>query len=191
MALGQDAYKTAPDNYRLEFENEWTRISRATFRPGDKIPVHEHPPSATIYVYLTDGGKIRFSHSTPNRVVERPEVKAGAIRFTRGMAEIHDAEYLGSAQSEYLRIEAKTKVDLPQRTMRLAADNAGPIDSPQVRVRRTSCAAGDACMAEYPTVVVSIDKQGASWIAAGQRLTPESTATNLILVEFKSNSSGN
>jgi hypothetical protein len=62
LFVTQDPYQRAPENFQLEFENAWTRVSRVTFRPGDKIPEHDHPAFPTVYVYLTDAGPARFSH---------------------------------------------------------------------------------------------------------------------------------
>jgi hypothetical protein len=183
-ALAQDPYQIAPQNYRLEFENQHTRVSRATLRPGDRIPVHDHPAHSTVYVYLTDGGPARFSHETPKFSIERAAVKAGGIRINQGMKETHQVEYLGSAASEYLRIELKSNPTLPRRTTRLAPDDPGPFENEKFRIRRVSCpAASSRCVAEFPSVVVSIDARAALWVAPGQPL--EASATPLILVEFR------
>src|SRR5450759_3363865 len=65
MACAQQPYSTLPQNYTLAFENESVRISRVKYSPVDKLPVHSHPSIPTVYVYLTDGGPIRFIHKTP------------------------------------------------------------------------------------------------------------------------------
>lgn len=99
-AAAQNAYETAPRNYRLEFENESVRISRAMFAPGDKLPVHDHPGNPTVFVYMTDGGPIRFTHVKPAFTAERRAVKEGAIRYHTGAKETHIVEYMGDAPSE-------------------------------------------------------------------------------------------
>ena len=69
-----------------------------------------HP---TVYVYTTDGGPIRFLH-VEGYSIDRPAVKAGGIRFNRGMVEQHEVESLSEIPSEYLRIELKTEpLELP------------------------------------------------------------------------------
>ena len=181
----QDPYTTAPRNYQLEFENEYTRVSRATLRPGDRIPTHDHPAFSTVYVYLTDGGPARFSHDAPQFTVERPAVKAGAIRINRGMKETHHVEYLGTAPSEYLRIELRNEPPLTQRTTRLAADDPGPFEIAKLRIRRAACSGAAECIAEFPTVAVSIDKRSSRWAAPGEPIVNEPDATPLILIEFK------
>jgi len=182
---GQNPYKIAPDNYRLEFENEYTRVSRATLRPGDKIPTHDHPASSTVYVYLTDGGPARFIHDSPSFSVERPAVKAGGIRINRATKETHRVEYLGSEESEYLRIELRNDPPLSQRTTRIAPDETGTFENAKVRIRRASCVQPATCVAEFPTVAMSIDKRACQWLSPGQVITNEAGKTPLILVEFK------
>jgi beta-alanine degradation protein BauB len=104
-AAAQDPYQVAPENYHLVFENEWARATRVTYRPGDKLPVHSHPPTpTTVYVYVTDGGPIRFGHVTGEHVegvmITRKAVQAGAIRFAHGAPETHTVEYLGDAPTD-------------------------------------------------------------------------------------------
>jgi len=181
----QDPYKVAPNNYRLEFENEYTRVSRATLRPGDKIPTHDHPSFSTLYVYLTDGGPATFSHDSPKFTVKRPAVQAGGIRINRGMKETHHVEYLGSTPSEYLRIELRNDPPLAERTTRLAPDEPGPFENAKLRVRRAACSASANCAAEYPTVVVSIDKRASYWVNRGEPIVNDGGPTQLILIEFK------
>ena len=86
LLRAQDPYQVAPDHYHLTFENEWVRATRVTYAPHDKAPVHAHPPTpTTVYVYVTDGGPIRFVHVTGEHVagvqIVRKAVQAGAIRF--------------------------------------------------------------------------------------------------------------
>src|SRR5688572_7282865 len=117
----QNPYQAAPDNYKLEFENDWVRVSRVTYRPGDKLPVHEHPALPTVYVYVTDGGPIQFGHQQ-FAAARRGAVKAGQIRFNKGNKETHTTEYLGDTPSEYVRVELKTEpFELPARDVRIAA----------------------------------------------------------------------
>jgi hypothetical protein len=75
-AFGQDPCK-------LEFENEWVRVSRVAYAPFGKAKTHDHPAYPTVYVYTTDGGPIRFRHNDGIEI-DRGSVKAGGIRFNRG-----------------------------------------------------------------------------------------------------------
>jgi hypothetical protein len=185
----QDPYKIAPNNYRLEFQNEYTRVSRVTLRPGDKIPTHDHPAFSTVYVYLTDGGPATFRHDSPAFTVKRPAVQAGGIRINRGMKETHHVEYLGSAPSEYLRIELRNDPPLLERTTRLAPNEPGPFENAKLRVRRVACAAAENCIAEHPSVIVSIDERASQWVNRGEPIVNDAGPRQLILIEFKTPSS--
>jgi len=113
-AAAQDPYRVAGDHYHLVFENSWMRATRVTYGPHETAPVHRHPPTpTTVYVYLTDGGVMRFHHVTGENVagvsIDRKPVLAGAIRFAHGAPETHSVEYLGDIPTEYARIELRTE----------------------------------------------------------------------------------
>jgi hypothetical protein len=155
--LSQDPYQVAADHYHLVFENQWVRATRVTYGPHETAPVHNHPPNpVTIYVYVTDGGVMQFNHMTGFRrsgvVIERPAVKAGAIRVSHGQPETHSVKYLGDEPTEYARIELRTEADVPLRDVRLppytfdkpsAAETQ--FENGQVRIVRVLCAAGQKC----------------------------------------------
>jgi hypothetical protein len=137
MAHAQQPYSALPRNYTLAFENDTVRISRVKYSPGDKLPVHSHPSVPTVYVYLTDGGPIRFIHRTPNVTIVRDEVKRGQVRFNRNaQVETHETEYLGDAASEYLRVELKTAPGPQHQDTRLVDDADFPWEDPQLRISR-------------------------------------------------------
>jgi peptidoglycan/xylan/chitin deacetylase (PgdA/CDA1 family) len=173
-SAAQDPYRVAPGNYHFVFENEWARATRVTFSPHDRLLVHQHPPTpTTVYVYVTDGGAIRFNHVTGDNVaglnIVRKPVLAGGIRFAHGAPETHTVEYLGDAPSEYARIELRTEpIDRPVRDVRLPPEPADlskssrsvRFENGQVRIVHVICAAGEACPASEhagdPAVVVTI-----------------------------------
>ena len=162
LAHGQDPYATLPRNYKVEFENESVRISRVTYFPGDRLAVHSHPSNPTVYVYLTDGGPIRFIHTTPRFTIERPAVKAGGIRFNRNArVETHRVEYLGDAPAESLRIELKTTPGPPHRDMRLHGDDDFPWEDPQVRISRFH---GTPPKSTRPAILIHIPSRSFSWL---------------------------
>lgn len=170
----EDPYRVAPRNYHFVFENEWARATRVTFKPRDKLPVHRHPPTpTTVYVYVTDGGAIRFNHVTGDHVaglsIVRKPVLAGAIRFAHGAPETHAVEYLGDAPTEYARIELRTEpIDRPVRDVRVPPEPADfsmssrsvRFENGQVRITHVICAAGQTCPASEhaadPAVVVTM-----------------------------------
>jgi hypothetical protein len=167
----QDPYQVAADHYHLVFENQWVRATRVTYGPHETAPVHNHPPNPiTIYVYATDGGVMQFNHMTGFRtsgvVIDRPPVKAGAIRVSHGQPETHSVKYLGDEPTEYARIELRTEpLDVPMRDVRLppytfdkpsAAETQ--LENGQFRIMRILCAAGQKCPvsehADDPAVVI-------------------------------------
>jgi hypothetical protein len=71
LACAQNPYSILPKNYSLEFENDYVRISRVKYFPGDKLAVHSHPSIPTVYVYLADGvrsGSVTRLPSSPSNV---------------------------------------------------------------------------------------------------------------------------
>lgn len=104
----QDPLATLPGNYRVVLENETVRVIHVMYRPNEKLPVHDHPKTPTIYAYLSDSGPVRFSHQEEHAfAVVRKPVKAGTFRVSPGRVEIHEVENLGGVASEFLRIELR------------------------------------------------------------------------------------
>jgi hypothetical protein len=162
MARAQQPYSTLPRNYTLAFENESVRISRVKYSPGDKLPVHSHPSIPTVYVYLTDGGPIRFIHKTPKVTIVRAEVKAGQVRFNRNArVETHETEYLGDSASEYLRVELKTTPGPPHLDARLVDDADFPWEDPQLRIGRFH---GLPPALPRPSILVNLSTGSFTWI---------------------------
>ena len=162
MARAQQPYSTLPRNYTLALENESVRISRVKYSPGDKLPVHSHPSIPTVYVYLTDGGPIRFIHKTPKVTIVRAEVKAGQVRFNRNArVETHETEYLGDSASEYLRVELKTTPGPPHLDTRLLEDADFPWEDPQLRISRFH---GPPPGVSRPSILVNLATGSFKWI---------------------------
>ena len=153
----------------LEFENPWVRIMRVHYAPHEKTAVHDHPPTPTVYVYVTDGGRLRLSHEGEEPVM-RPPVKQGGIRFQKGVSERHAVEEMDGVESQYIRIELKTQpVDLPVEDVRRAPADSTPYESGMIRIVRVHCAAHAACPAsahpENPAAVVTAGRF--QWVVAG------------------------
>jgi hypothetical protein len=164
LAWAQSPYSALPKYYSLEFENDSVRVSRVRFFPGDKLPLHSHPSLPTVYIYLTDGGPVRFIHKTPRFTLERPAVKAGSVRFNRNArVETHEVEYLGDAWAEYLRVEPKTVPGPPHRDARLREDTDFPWEDPQLRIHR-----GVPSGLVGPALVVNPAGHNFTWLDPGQ-----------------------
>jgi hypothetical protein len=177
--FAQDAYRTCPQNYTLEFENQYVRISRVRHLPGDSLPVHSHPSLPTVYVYLTDGGPIRFSHVSPKFTIERPAVRAGGIRFNRNaQVETHTVEYLGDAPAEYLRVELKTTPGDKHRDFRIAADDMEPREDQMIRISRPVAVAA----LRTPAVAVTVADRSYRFLGAGEAAP---AGKDVVLIELK------
>ena len=166
----------AEDTCKLEFENEWVRISRVTYPPFGKSKTHPHPATPTVYVYTTDGGPIRFLHDE-GYSIDRPAVKAGGIRFNRGMAERHEVESLSGIASEYLRVELKTDpLELPPNDIRIPpAENRG-FENAQLKIEKLTCGPQEKCSTtDLPSVVVNLNNRNATWVANGSPVLENST----------------
>jgi hypothetical protein len=143
--------------------------------------MHPHPEQQTVYLYLTDGGPIRFSHRD-GPVLERPAVKAGAIRFARGGVETHSVESLTDIPSQYLRVELKTPLPTERtRDTKIPAEPAEDrtaqktvFEDGQVRLVRVVCAAGETCPSsanpEDPALMVAMNAGEVSEAGAKREL---------------------
>ncbi len=139
-------FGTSAGDSTLEFENAWVRIVRVHYAAHEKTSYHDHPSTPTVYVYTTDGGRLRILHDDKEEPVIRPVVKAGGIRFNRGAMEHHQVEEMDGVASEYLRLELKiAPVDLPEQDVRRAPDDSTPYESGMLRILRVTCPANSAC----------------------------------------------
>jgi hypothetical protein len=135
----------APSDATLEFENSLVRIVRVRYRPHQKTAMHDHPSTPTVFVYVTDGGRLRISHDGEPPII-RPVVKAGAIRFQPAVAERHTVEEIDGVASEYLMLELKAQpADQPTEDVRRAPDDRTPYESPTLRIYRVTCPAHAEC----------------------------------------------
>lgn len=107
-SLAQDATKTAPVNYRSQFENDYVHVVRVVYGPNETVPVHEHPKSVVAYVYLNASGVVQFRHPADGRIANRQPTTAGSFRVSRGGDETHDVVNTTATPSHFLRVEFKT-----------------------------------------------------------------------------------
>jgi hypothetical protein len=190
FASAQQPYSTLPRNYSLAFENDWVRVSRVKYSPGDRLPVHSHPSIPTIYVYLTDGGPIRFTHITPKVTIVRGEVKTGQVRFNRNArVETHETEYQGDAPSEYLRVELKTVPGPPHLDARLIGEADFPWEDPQVRISRFH---GPPPELPQPSILVNLSTGSFTWMDPRDKRphTESHEAGWFVLLELKTGRAG-
>jgi hypothetical protein len=98
---------------KVILSNEWVDVARVRYEPYGSSSIHTHPSAQrVIYVYITNGGILRFRHLVgpllQEVIVDRPPVVAGSLRIVAGHPERHLVEYLGDQPTEYLAISLKT-----------------------------------------------------------------------------------
>ena len=105
----QDPLKTLPHNYWVEFEDPAFKVIHVRYMPHEKVAVHDHPPTPTLYVYLSDSGPVKFEHGgTDTFDLTRKPLSEGQMRVSPGRLETHRVENLGDVQSDFLRVELKS-----------------------------------------------------------------------------------
>lgn len=107
--LAQDPVKIAPQAYKLDFENDWVKVLSVHYAAKEKLPEHDHPPTAAAFVYLNDSGPVIFKHvGLSYGAITRPAVKARSFRLWYAVKETHEVENTGDTPSDFVRIEFKT-----------------------------------------------------------------------------------
>ena len=164
----QDPLKLPGKNYTVAFENSEVAVIRAHYGPHEKIPVHDHTSFSTVFVYLSDSGRVQINHEeagTTEAPVTRPPTVKGAYRVAPGIAERHSIENLGDLSSDFLRVELKQvslKMKEPFRGKApqslSASSDAVEFSDPQVQIERIVCVGAKACAvkaAAGPSLVVA------------------------------------
>jgi len=154
QAAAQDPLKTLPQAYKLQFENEWVKVTRVHYAPHEKLPPHQHTQTGSAYVYLNDSGPVVFKHiGLAYGAVTRPATRTGTFRLYRGLEEIHEVENLSDLPSDFLRVEFRTEPVNDKtlygrfnRETYPAGENFQKVqfENEQVRITRLVCAPGKA-----------------------------------------------
>ncbi|MCI0486046.1 MAG: hypothetical protein L0229_05550 [Blastocatellia bacterium] len=168
----QDPFTVAPQAYKLRFENDRVRVVRVHYAPREKLPVHNHPDKATIFVYLNDSGPVRFRHKegfSGSFPATRPPTKARAYRLAGIQPENHEVENLSDLPSDFLQIILKTEmVEASKFRGRFFPEDREPdsnyrkveFENGQVRITRIVCAARAKCdpleLSTYPALTVAL-----------------------------------
>ena len=161
-------FASSKSDSTVEFENSYVRIVRVHYLPHERTRAHDHPATPTVYVYTTDGGRLKIMHDETEKPVIRPVVKAGAVRFNHGAAEHHQVEELDGVASEYLRLELKIEpIDLPEEDVRRAPTDRAPYESGMLRILRVTCAAHSACPATANVAAPALSATGAAAVPGG------------------------
>jgi quercetin dioxygenase-like cupin family protein len=101
-AKAQDPVKVAPNQCKVDFENEQVRVLRWKVGPKEKTPMHEHP--ATVTVMLT-GGKVRFTTADG----KSRDVDSVPGQTVWAAAEKHSSQNLSDKATEVIQIELKPR----------------------------------------------------------------------------------
>jgi quercetin dioxygenase-like cupin family protein len=161
--------QTLPPNYTTILENPAFRVIRVHYGPHEKVPVHDHPDTPTVYVYLNNSGPVRITHEekdgTQSSLV-RPPTHTGAFRVSPGMLERHSIENLSDIPSDFLRVEL-LGVRLGDKALEFRgpapADlthnlTATEFSSPKLTITRILCISPTPCKApptSAPSVIVA------------------------------------
>jgi quercetin dioxygenase-like cupin family protein len=98
-AIAVDFVEAAPKQTKVLVDNEKVRVIRATFKKGDKVPMHSHP-DIVVYI-IKGGGKTKFTMQDGKSF--ESDSKAGDATFRPAVT--HSHEHLND--SEALVIELK------------------------------------------------------------------------------------
>ena len=100
--VAQDPCEVAPNQCKVEFENESVRVLRWIVGPGEKIPMHEHPASVSLLL-IDDHTKCTLADGK----IRETDGKAGHVNWSD--PEKHASQNLSDKPSEVIQIELKTK----------------------------------------------------------------------------------
>ncbi|MBB5344202.1 hypothetical protein [Tunturibacter empetritectus] len=152
LTLTTPAQQNLPPNYQTILTNDTFNVIRVHYAPHEKVPVHDHPATSTVYVYLNDSGPVNIIHKNPPQTITRPPTHLGAFRISRGLLERHSIENLSDLPSDFLRVE------LPHLDLGNTPDFRGPaptdlthnlnsteFSSPGLSVLRVLCASSSPC----------------------------------------------
>ena len=166
VTFAQDATKSLPDTYELQFENDIVRVVRIHYAAGVKLPLHTHTGGTIYYVYLNDSDGIKWVHEN-GRMTTRPAVKMGSLRLSTGAEEKHTGENNSTMPAEWLRIELNT-IDKVTRQ----------------RIPRPELDSGkSAIVVDHKSDRLLIQRV---WIAPGQSLEVEAVAMPALWVSIPS-----
>ena len=102
QALAQDPAEVDAKHYKIEFENDYVRVLRITYGPGEKSIMHEHPNA--VVVMLTDGNT-EMTLPDGNKIEDMSKI-GDASWAPAGM---HIPKNVGNEKMEAILVEIKSK----------------------------------------------------------------------------------
>ena len=208
LAAGaQEGAATLPNNYRVQFENAWVKVTAVRYEARQTLAAHTHTPNPSAYVYLNDGPPVTFSH-VGGKAATRPATKAGAFRIYRGLQEVHEVENTGAVASEFLRVELKTAGREPGSfwgKYERSAPSTEPIvhfNHPQARISRLWLQPGqtiEISTAAEPALIIALQSTGGDaagkerWVGQSSTITLRNSGAapiDFLRFDFKTAPSG-
>ena len=135
------AIDAASEHYKVEFENEYVRVIRVTYNPGESSAMHSHKP--LVGVTLT-GGQGIFTDVDGNAET-RPENFAGDILSDGG--ETHSVLSISKGFEELIFVEVKQKYpslgsDIPNSILIDSMNSKVEMEEHGIRVIRSKAPVG-------------------------------------------------
>src|SRR5262245_8906863 len=98
--LSQDSVKVAPKNVKVVFENNRVRVLEVRIKPGEKIPMHSHPPHL-IYTLTDFKGKYTSADGENTTMAGKTSAWSWSEAIT------HASENVGTTEIHAFAIELK------------------------------------------------------------------------------------
>ena len=95
-----DPVKISPQLYTVRFENDRLRVLEYRLRPGEKEPMHSHPPG--VVFALADA---TVKTTLPNGTVVAYPSHAGDVMWRDAVT--HSGENVGATEAHYYAVELK------------------------------------------------------------------------------------
>jgi len=108
--LCQDPVKVAPKNVKVVFENDRVRVLEVHMKPGEKIPMHSHPPHLTLTMTNFKGRYV-----SPAGEPKLGEGRSNVWSWTEAIT--HSSENVGTTEIQAFAIELKER---PKKAVRSA-----------------------------------------------------------------------
>ena len=96
----QDPVKLSPQYYAVRFENERVRVLEFHLKPGEKEPMHSHPPGV---VYILADATLR--NALPDGTSSERSLNAGDVLWREDTT--HTGENVGATEARAIAIELK------------------------------------------------------------------------------------
>ncbi len=149
-----DAPRADAAHHKVEFENEWVRVVRATIPPHEKTALHDHP--SLVSVLLTDAD---IKVTAADGKVSEVHAKKGTATWRGPTVPPHVAENIGDRPYEQILVEPKGAGNPgwkapPQDASKVTQTDKVEFENDWVRIVRYRVGKGEKTpMHDHPTGV--------------------------------------